>query len=165
MVVSALLVGCTNTGRNQAAPPAAAVATTDPFVLSGVAYTQGDVQAQRNTVPAPPPNADIVATPAGAPPSPVVTAAPLPPTGAPPATVVGAAPLTPAGLTAAAPVAAAPPATPSSAATPGAPAAVPPVDTAGFPNINLPPKQPSGQLLTPDEREKLIQELNALAGQ
>jgi hypothetical protein len=40
----------------------------------------------------------------------------------------------------------------------------PAVDAKGFPNINAAPRQPTAQLLTPEERAKLIAELNALAG-
>jgi hypothetical protein len=40
----------------------------------------------------------------------------------------------------------------------------PAVDAKGFPNINVQPPQPTAQLLTPEERAKLIAELNALAG-
>ena len=47
----------------------------------------------------------------------------------------------------------------ASGETPG-----PAVDAKGFPNINVPPAQPSAQLLTAEERAKLIAELNALAG-
>jgi hypothetical protein len=42
-----------------------------------------------------------------------------------------------------------------------------PVATAdGYPNINITPQpnQPQSKLLTPEERAKLIEELNALAG-
>jgi hypothetical protein len=38
------------------------------------------------------------------------------------------------------------------------------VDEKGFPNINVQPVQPTAQLLSPEERAKLIAELNALAG-
>jgi hypothetical protein len=40
----------------------------------------------------------------------------------------------------------------------------PAVDNKGFPNINVAPPQPTAQLLSPEERAKLIAELNALAG-
>ena len=43
-----------------------------------------------------------------------------------------------------------------------APAAVPKTDDDGFPNINLPPQQPEGTLLAPDERKRIIDELEAL---
>jgi hypothetical protein len=40
----------------------------------------------------------------------------------------------------------------------------PAVDAKGFPNINVPPRQPTAQLLSAEERARLIAELNALAG-
>jgi hypothetical protein len=46
----------------------------------------------------------------------------------------------------------------------GATADAAPAQTAGeYPNINTPPAEPGGKLLSPDERKKLIMKLNALA--
>lgn len=122
------------------APAAGVIATSDPLVLSGVAYTQGDAEIQARTSPSPSPNADIVPAPAGGTQEPVVNVSPLPPTdptlAMPPVTTTT------------------PPATPSISAT----------TADGYPNINVEPKQPQSKLLTPEERTKLIEELNALAG-
>ena len=159
------------------APPA----TGAPVVLSGVAYTEADIAA--NPAPVGPSKADIV-TPTGsttqavsatplpgsapivmsapsairpsAPPAPVVAAAPPPPPPVPPAPMMTTAP-TPV-ISAPTPVGVMPTIT-----TMGQiPTQV--VDEKGFPNINVPPREPSGQLLSAEERAKLIAELNALAG-
>jgi hypothetical protein len=91
----------------------------------------------------PPQNTDIIAVPSGRAPEPIVSATPLPPTD--PALTLP-------------PVAASQPNVPP-------PTQAAPVATAdGYPNINLAPKQPQSKLLTPEERAKLIEELNALAG-
>jgi hypothetical protein len=101
--------------------------------------------AHSNKSPPPSTNADIVGVPTGGAPEPIVSATPLPPTdpslAAPSATAIE----------------------PTASPPPGIPSA--PITTAdGFPNINLAPKQPQSKLLTPEERAKLIEELNALAG-
>jgi hypothetical protein len=50
-------------------------------------------------------------------------------------------------------------------AAPAQPNTVPATTADGFPNINVAPQQPQqSKLLTPEERAKLIEELNALAG-
>jgi hypothetical protein len=150
MMLSIVLSGCVQSSgpsSQLAQPGPAAPATSDPLVLSGVAHTQGDAVTQASRSPPPPPNADIVAVPPGGAPEPVVSSTPLPPTDA---------------------ALAMPPVTPSepAAQAPGpAPPSAAPVTTAdGYPNINIAPKRPQSQLLTPEERAKLIEELNALAG-
>jgi hypothetical protein len=55
-------------------------------------------------------------------------------------------------------------ATPEPAATAAVGAVeVPAKNAAGYPNINIPPKEPQGALLPPDERARVISELQALA--
>lgn len=127
-------------------PGAGVVATSDPLVLSGVAYTEGDARTRTNAAPPPPANADVVAVPSGGAPKPIVSSTPLPPTD---------------------PALASPMIVPTEPAAP--PTATPPVPVTtadGYPNINVAPqpKQPQTKLLTPEERAKLIEELNALAG-
>jgi len=152
------LVACNQSARlAQPSPAAVAPATSDPLVLSGVAYTQGDANTRANASPPPPASADVIAAPPARAPEPVVSATPLPATdpalALPPVTAAQPAP---------------PPTTGPAAAEP-LPGTSPPaqVTTAdGFPNINLAPqpKEPQTKLLTPEERAKLIEELNALAG-
>jgi len=144
-VLSASLAACvqssgTNTRASQPLPTAATAAKSDPLVLSGVSYTQGDAMTASSVQSAAPTSSDIVA---GAP-NPAVTSTPL----APVATTSANPPVY------TAPVSGAPEV--QMATSPG--------ETAEFPNINVTPPQPQGKLLTPEERAKLIQELNALAG-
>ena len=122
-------------------PPAAA---SDPVVLSGASLA---VQEQPSTpasaappvpAPAPKPSSDVAQTVES--PDPVVMT-PNPPVTPPP--VVAASAPSPAPVPAASPVA-------SNAAE-------------DYPNINIPPREPAGQLLSPEERARLIGELNALA--
>ncbi len=167
-----------------AAPPA----TGEPVVLSGVAYTEADVAA--NPKPVGPSEADIIkparanqavatAPLPGAPPEPTFAAAPVRPN---PPPVVAAVPSRTEplpGFAAAPPPP--PPVVPKAAQVISAPSPVgvtptmptittmgqvtgPVLDEKGFPNINAPPRQPTGQLLSADERARLIAELNALAG-
>jgi hypothetical protein len=147
-VLSTALAGCvqssaTNTKKAQPVPEIAAVATGEPVVLSGAAYTEGNL----TTPPAPnapptPATTDIVPVQPGTTPEPVVASTP------PPAPALITAPTLP----------------PDPAAPPPEVPLVPATTADGFPNINVPPRQPGGQLLTPEERAKLIAELNALAG-
>jgi len=153
-MLSVVVSGCVQASRTGTRLPepnqgTGAVATSDPLVLNGVAYAQGHAATQPNNS-RPPPNADVVAVPAAVAPEPVASSAPLPQSGPPPttppvtATQPNASPAAPATQTNAQPV---------------------PVTTAdGYPNINLTPQQPQSKLLTPEERAKLIDELNALAG-
>jgi len=172
-----ILASCNQSAR-LAEPSAGTVplATSDPFVLNGVAYTQGDANTRANAAAPPPANADVVAAPPAGTPQPVVSATPLPPTdpalALPPVAAtqqpiaqqpiaqqpiaqqpVAPVPVAPAPAVPAAPLAAANPPAPSTTAD-------------GFPNINIAPQptQPQTKLLTPEERAKLIEELNALAG-
>jgi|GEM_PF-3641641 len=149
LVVSAC-VQTSRTGSQLAEPSqdSGVIATSDPLVLNGAAPTQGNAATQSSNS-RPPQNADIVAVPAVGAPEPVASSAPPPQTG--PAST-------------APPVAASQPnASPALANQPDAQAV--PVTTAdGYPNINLTPQQPQSKLLTPEERAKLIEELNALAG-
>lgn len=137
--LSVAVAGCvqssaTNPRMAQPAADTASIATTDPVVLSGVAYTQGDAMTAATASKPPSPNSDIVAAPAASAPT-DVKSVPLPPK---------------------APASSAPPIASTST--------VPPEDTTEYPNINIPPAQPEGKLLSAEERAKLIQELNALAG-
>jgi hypothetical protein len=151
-MLSIVVSGCVQTSRtgtpvaepNQAT---GAVATSDPLVLNGVGYTQGHAATQPSD--SRPANADV-AVPAAVAPEPVVSSTPLPQTG-PTST-------TP-------PVAASQPNASAPAPATQTDAQPVPVTTAdGYPNINLTPQQPQSKLLTPEERAKLIEELNALAG-
>jgi hypothetical protein len=148
-VLSTALAGCvqstaTNTKKAQPVPEIAAVATGEPVVLSGAAYTEGSLTTPPapNAPPTPPATTDIVPVQPGTTPAPVVASTP------PPAPALITAPTIP--------------------PDPEAPLAevplIPATTADGFPNINVPPRQPGGQLLTPEERAKLIAELNALAG-
>jgi len=139
-VLSTALAGCvqstaTNTKKAQPVPEIAAVATGEPVVLSGAAYTEGNLTT-------PPATTDIVPVQPGTTPAPVVASTP------PPAPALITAPTIPPD---------------PEAPLPEVPL-VPATTADGFPNINVPPRQPGGQLLTPEERAKLIAELNALAG-
>jgi hypothetical protein len=147
--MSAALAGCvqsraTNTKKAQPVPEVAAVATGAPVVLSGAAYTDGSVSPPPapNAPPTPPTTTDIVPVQPGTTPGPVVASTP------PPAPALITAPTVP----------------PDPEAPPPAVPQVPTTTADGFPNINVAPRQPEGQLLTPEERAKLIAELNALAG-
>jgi hypothetical protein len=149
--LSATLAGCvqssgTDARKAKPAPEVSAVATGGPVVLSGVAYTEGNLSTPPGpNAPAAPPATSSDIVPPGTPPEPVVASTPVPP----PAPALITAPTVP----------------PDPEAPP--PAVLPPVGATtadGFPNINVPPRQPEGQLLTPEERAKLIAELNALAG-
>jgi hypothetical protein len=144
-VLSTVLAGCvqssaTNTKKAQPVPEVAAVATGEPVVLSGVSYTEGNLATP--PVPNAPATTDIVPVGSGTMPEPVVASTP---------------PLAPALITA-------PTLPPDPEAPPLGGPQVPATTADGFPNINVPPRQPGGQLLTPEERAKLIAELNALAG-
>ena len=145
IVVSAC-VQTSRTGSRLAEPSqdSSVVATSDPLVLNGVAQTQGNATTQSSTS-RPPPNANIVGVPATGAAEPVSSSTPLPQT---------------------VPAPTAPAVTVSQPNASPAPTTQPvPVTTAdGYPNINLTPQQPQSKLLTPEERAKLIEELNALAG-
>lgn len=147
-MLSIVVSGCvqaSRTGTRLAEPNQAtgAVATSDPLVLNGVAYTQGHAATQPSNSRSSA-NADVVAVPSAVAPEPVVNSTPLPQTGPASTAPSGTASQPNASQTDAQPV---------------------PVTTAdGYPNINLTPQQPQSKLLTPEERAKLIEELNALAG-
>jgi hypothetical protein len=142
------MAACAQTSGNNARlaqpnPSSGVVATSDPLVLSGVAYTQGDAATQSKKSPEPPPNTDIIAVPAGGATEPVVSSTPLPATD--PALIM-------------------PSVTAGQPDAPLQPLPAPVTTADGYPNINVAPKQPQSKLLTPEERAKLIEELNALAG-
>jgi hypothetical protein len=127
----------TNSGADQPAVTAVAPATSDPVLLSGAAFANADPTTTASVNAAAP-----AANPAPAPVS------------APP--VVASKPVPAAAATSARPPAAQEPAV--------AQASQPlPEEAEEFPNVNIPPRQPDGKLLTPEERAKLIAELNALA--
>jgi hypothetical protein len=114
-----------------------ALATSEPVVLSGAAYTNADPMTTSSVTAAPRPTTDIVPVPVSVPPAVTTTAISSPK-----------------------PVVASPPVARPPATQPNVPA----VATADeFPNVNVTPPQPEGKLLTPEERAKLIAELNALA--
>lgn len=154
--LSAAVAGCvqssaTNTKGAKPAPETAVAATNAPVVLSGAAYTDGNLATPPapNAPASPPASSDIVPIPPGGAPAPDVASTPVPP----PAPALFAAPVIPP--------------TPETPPSETPPLEMPPVAATtadGFPNINVAPKQPGGQLLTPEERAKLIAELNALAG-
>jgi hypothetical protein len=154
VALSAAVAGCVQssaTKRAQPKPEIAAVAPNAPVVLSGVAYTDGNLATPPapNAPASPPAISDIVPVPPGGAPAPDVASSPVPP----PAPALFAAPVIPP--------------TPETPPSETPPPETPPVAATtadGFPNINVAPKQPGGQLLTPEERAKLIAELNALAG-
>jgi hypothetical protein len=152
-MLSIVVSACVQTPRTDARLPepnqdTGVAATSGPLVLNGVAYARGDATTQ-STNSKPSPNADVVAVPASGVPEAVVSSTPLPSNDPGPATP---------------PVTASQPATPSvTASQPASPPASPVTTADGYPNINLAPKQPQTKLLTPEERAKLIEELNALA--
>jgi hypothetical protein len=127
-----------STGSGGPTVAAGAVATSEPVVLSGAAYTDADPMTTSSVTAAPRSTTDIVPVPASAP-------------GVTTATISSSKP----------PVAASssPAATPSTVQS-SAPAIV---SADEYPNVNITPPQPDGKLLTPEERAKLIAELNALA--
>lgn len=141
----------TNARLTEPSPEAGVAATSDPLVLSGVAYTEGDAPGRADASSPAAANADVVAEPSGGTPEPVVSSTPLPPTDPAPASPTVRAAESSASTTDTA-----------AAASQPAPAAT----ADGYPNINITPqpRQPQGKLLTPEERAKLIEELNALAG-
>jgi hypothetical protein len=148
-VLSTALAGCvqsraTSTKKAQPVPAVAAIATGAPVVLSGAAYTEGSLTPPPapNAPPTPPATTDIVPVQPGTTPGAVVASTP------PPVPALITAPTVP----------------PAPEAPPPQVPQVPTTTADGFPNINVPPRQPEGQLLTPEERAKLIAELNALAG-
>lgn len=149
-MLSIVVSACVQTSRTGSGLPenqgAGVVATSDPLVLNGVTYTQGAVTQPSNS--SPPPTAGVVPVPAGNEPGPAVSSTPLPQSApAPPPPVIASQPNVP----------------PVPTTQPDAQPV--PVTTAdGYPNINLTPQQPQSKLLTPEERAKLIEELNALAG-
>lgn len=147
IVVSAC-VQASRTGSRLAEPNQGpdAVATSDPLVLNGVAYTQSGAATQPGNS-RPPPNADVIAVPAAG--EPAVNSTPLPQTSPEPTTP---------------PVAVSQPNAAPAPATQADTQPVPVTTADGYPNINLTPQQPQSKLLTPEERAKLIDELNALAG-
>jgi len=148
---SLLMAGCVqsttgNPSAMQPEPVMAPAAAGDPVVLSGASLagqqpappSAAAASASRVPAPAPRPSSDVAQTVES--PDPVVMT-PNPPVTPPP--VVATSAPSPAPVPAASPVA-------SNAAE-------------DYPNINIPPPEPAGQLLSPEERARLIGELNALA--
>lgn len=152
--IAAALAGCQQPVATEArGTPDIAVATADPVMLSGAAFASDGAAATDNMA------TGSVATQGGPLPSAGSGAMPMPQN--PPPQTAGATPPAPAQIQ---------PVT-TSAASP-LPQAEPPQQTEqgpafradGYPNINVAPQEPGGKLLTPEERAKLIAELNALAG-
>ena len=143
--MAVVLSGCVQTTADFA-PSATSPAPSAPLVLN-----------TGPTGPAPAGSAVATAAPASAPnPAPAVAAAaPAPAPPAPAKTAVTAAPV---------------PAPPAASPSPPAAAAAgtepfpdrAPAQAPGFPNINISPAEPSGALLPPDERKRIISELEAL---
>lgn len=163
-IFSMAVTGCmqfydTNSNRVQPRAAVVAVATEDPVVLSGALYTEGKVTPPRVArAPSPAPVAS-------APPARAVASAPTPPAVAPTPT----RPLIDSRIVAR-PAVGGP--TPNAGTGPIPPSRSPietdaptaaAVEEKEFPNINVTPAQPGAKLLTPEERAKLITELNALA--
>jgi hypothetical protein len=143
-----LASGCMQTAGlfNPPEPATTAPAVTDPAPVVSPKADKLPVKSAPSTPVVPKP-----ATPAPG------GASAIPPDPAPTATVKVA---TPAKVAAPAPSVTASTATGAAAAT--AAASIPKSDEDGFPNINLPPQQPEGALLAPDERKRIIDELEAL---
>lgn len=166
LATAVLLSGCVQT-TGDLVPPTAAVT---PAASTPMALNTGPAGGAQATAPAPAnataaaPAATAAAPSAPATPAKAVAAAPAPAVASPPKKP---APVTPAPV--AAPTVASgagtepfPTSAPASPAA-AAPAASAPAKTAdGFPNINLPPAQPAGTLLPPEERKRIISELEAL---
>lgn len=147
LVVVALVAlaagGCMQSKTSTATAPAPAVAT--PLVLNSgkadrlpIANPAKPAPATASATPAPASAPKAVAAPAAGP-APAVTETPA---ASPPAAV-----------------------TTSTEPLPTEAPAPPPAvkkDAAGFPNISAPPDQPAGTLLSPEERQKVIAELEAL---
>lgn len=172
---AAILLGAALAGCSQTAPTPGAIARSDfvdagqPLVLTGgappaAAATEAKPKEQAALEPAPTgKKAKSAPTPASKP----ATSEPAssdatrdvaPPEPAQPAVV--AVPDSSGSDARPEPQPAAALALPDDGATPDAAGA----QTAGeYPNINTPPAQPEGKLLSPDERKKLIMKLNALA--
>jgi hypothetical protein len=140
--------GCVPPESDQFTKPVAAnAAPSEPVILNGaggkVAAHAGKVEAKTDTaggaVPPLPSDAAASGDAPAAPAGPVLAAKPLPPAPATPA--VAAAPADPS-------------ATPDDAAMAK--------DANGYPNINLPPKEPAAALMPADERARVISELEAL---
>ena len=69
-MLSVVVSACVQTSRNDSRLPepnsaSGVVATSDPLVLNGVASSQNIAKTESNSGKRPPPNADIVAVPAG----------------------------------------------------------------------------------------------------
>lgn len=172
----------------------APVATGEPVVLSGVAHTEADIAAHPAPVgpsgtdivtPTRTQNGAIASTPLPGSTAPVVPAArsipPVTATAPAPKPVIAVAPpaTEPLPGLAPAPRPAPPPPAVMAAPAPVISAPSPPtmptitsngsvggqaLDSKGFPNLNVPPPQPSAPLLSAEEKARLIAELNALAG-
>lgn len=153
VALAVAMSGCVQTTADFTPPTTAA--TTAPIVLNDAAagpHPAGSSapatapQATSSpgavtTSPAPPPE------PAATVPTPVTKVAVMPkPVPAPPPP----------------PVASADGTEPFPETAPSAAAPVPATTADGYPNINIPPAQPTGTLLPPDERKRIISELEAL---
>ncbi len=138
--ILAVLGGCVSTSRTNFTSSPAPAASGDPLVL--------------NTTPAPGSKATTASATADVTPAvpadDSTTAAVAPPSLEPAAKTVDSAPLAPA-----------PPSTSVSVAQPP-PTPTPETVTSNFPNINTVPAQPEGKLLSPEERAKMIAQLEAL---
>jgi hypothetical protein len=150
-LVAALGLGlgaCSHTAGGDFSKPTAA-ATNAPMDLASPA-ADAKTQAAAAPADATPVNVGTIDAAAGAQPAPVRPKKP--------AKVAAEPPPEPA---------MAPAAFASPQAEPGEPEKIPPpvvktVRDDGFPNINAPPPEPSGKLLTPEERARVISELEAL---
>jgi hypothetical protein len=148
LVLAALLgaAGCTQTTTQTLSTTPPAATAEGPLVLNSAVPAGGTATASAATpdqVPSAatsPPQATTTAPP----PAPVAAAAPAP----------APAPTQPTATISASSDASEP--LPTSA--PAAPAK----DSSGYPNINVPPQQPGGQLLPAEERARIIAELEKL---
>jgi hypothetical protein len=155
-LVAALALGlgaCSHSAGDFSKPTAAA--TNAPMDLAsppaGAPAAGAKTQAAAAPVDAHPVNVGTIDAAEGAQPAPVKPKKPAKVAAQPPAAEPAVAPA----------------AFASPQAEPGEPEKVPPpvvktVRDDGFPNINAPPPEPSGKLLTPEERARVISELEAL---
>lgn len=165
IVLCASAAGCMQSTKEFADPPSLAAVPAAPSSAAGAA--PGNATPPSTPAAKPAPVAKAAPAAPAAKPVPVAKAAPAAPAPAPAPVAAKATPAVPPDP---APVAATKPA-PTGGDEPlpisapvdaAAAAAVPKTDEDGYPNINAPPDQPVGTLLPPEERKRIIDELNAM---
>lgn len=161
LATAVVLSGCVQTTGDLVPPTTSATsAASTPILLNTGPAGQPPGTAAPANAAAPTATA---ATPAAAAPAPAVVASPpkkpVPTTAA---TASASQPVTtPASGAATEPFPTSAPVTPAPVAA-TTPASAPAKTADGFPNINIPPAQPTGPLLPPEERKRIISELEAL---